>query len=698
MNPSIPGWRWGVALLAVCLPVLAHADSTYNAKATFTAEPITIDGKLDEPAWQNAPELSGWYLTRINYGSPVEDDTKVRILYDKDNIYFALHCLDREPNKITAYTVQNEAFLRQEDNITIILDTFLDHRNAYYFWTNPLGVRTDGRIVGDGEAFSTNWAGEWESKATIREDGWLVEVRIPFANFQFPEQEEVTFGLLLDREQARNQKWSNWTPDGVNSAKVSRYPHLTGLKGIRSRKPWSITPYVSTEVGIKKVGEQNTFRPNVGVDARVDPTPWLAVKLTVNPDFAQVEADQDRLLFDQEEPLLPERRPFFVESEQLFLSTMNLFTSRSIARRPHDRVYVGAQVVGKVGRTGFALLDVQHRDGLGDGTYEDVNSGAVRIQQDLGDRSHINVTALSRKGTAWFGTLGVDANIHLFEEVFVQAQASKAWSPGRPADSDAYRVTFHRFDTLSEFWIQLDDIGKSYFNPLSYTPVIDKQGWNTHLYLNPFPGWRFLPRLDVVWDTLWRRNHEHVKTRYRQRLNVQPYLHHNFSLYFDGVYDDNEGFRNRILSAGFTLFPNDWQNFTLTAVGGRFLGGDMRGLTGALNFKLGPRFAAKLTGFYTKTTGVPAHSDLYGTSGDGYTWSGYGQLRYQFSPDLYARVTFQHGRAVELADYNNVKGTLLDATIGWHYRQWSDVYLVYTDQPFNGSQERRLLSKISFTY
>ena len=72
---------------------------------------------------------------------------------------------------MTGYTIQNEGFLHQEDNVTIILDTFLDHRNAYYFWTNPLGVRTDGRIVDDGEAFSTNWAGEWETKATASRTG-----------------------------------------------------------------------------------------------------------------------------------------------------------------------------------------------------------------------------------------------------------------------------------------------------------------------------------------------------------------------------------------------------------------------------------------------------------------------------------------------------------------------------------------------
>lgn len=698
MNTPPSARCWGAALLALTLPVLAHADSGYSVKATRTDQTITIDGKLDEPAWQTAPEISGWYLTRVDYGRPAKDDTKVRILYDKDNLYFGFHCLDSHPDQVTAYTVQNEGFLHQEDNVTIILDTFLDHRNAYYFWTNPLGVRTDGRIVDDGEAFSTNWQGEWEVKAQRVPDGWVSEIRIPFANFQFPQKDEVTFGMLLDREQYQSQEWSNWTPDGVNSAKVSRYPHLTGLQGIQPRSTWSITPYVSTQFALTTKDGRGFFRPNAGADARIDPTPWLALKLTVNPDFADVEADQDRLLLDQEAPLLPERRQFFVESEHLFISPINMFTSRRIALHPHDTVWGGAQLTGKQGGLAFALLDVQHRDDRGDGTYENVNSGIVRLQQDLGNRSALSVTGLNREGDKRFSAAGVEANVHLIEELFLTAQAAKTWSPLGTRGAEAYFLGIHRFDTLSEFWVQLADIGKNYANPLGYVPVVDKQGWNTHLYLNPFPKWRFLPQLTVTWDTLWRRNHEHERTRLRQQLNVQPYLHPNLALYLDALYDDNEGFKNRVGTVGFTLFPRDWQSFTFAALGGKFLGGDMRGFNTALNFKLGPRFVARLSGFYTRNIGVPEGSPLYGTGGDGYSLSGYAQLRYHFTPDLYARLTFQHGTVSDLADYSAIKGTLLDAVVGWHYRQWSDVFVVYSDQPFNGAQERRVLTKVSFNY
>ncbi|WP_164016564.1 carbohydrate binding family 9 domain-containing protein [Pyxidicoccus trucidator] len=706
MKPST--CAWGAALFVACLPALAFADSPpdkqhYNYKATFTAEPITIDGKPDEAVWQTATEVSGWYLTRINYGKPAPDDTKVRILYDKHNLYVLFHCLDKDPSKITAYSVQNDSFLHQEDNVTVMLDTFKDHRNAYYFWTNPLGVRTDGRIVADGEAFTTSWVGEWETMGSVTDTGWYSEMRIPFANFQFPEGEEVTFGLMLDREQARTQEWSNWTPDGVNSAKVSRFPHLEGLKNIQGRRSWSVTPYVATDFALKTTESRKMLRPNAGLDARIDPTPWAALKLTVNPDFSDVEADQDRLLLDTDEPLLPERRPFFVESEHLFLAPIKIFTSRRIAMKPHDRIWGGGQLTGKVGGLGFALLDVQHEDDPGDGTTikENLNSGVLRLQHDIGKRSAINLIGVSRYGDkyGWFRTAGLDANIHIWEEVFIQAQALKSWSDAAGSkNSEAYKLAIHRFDTNSEFWVHLEDIGERYANPLGYTPVLDKQGWNTHLYLTPFPGLRFLPQVNLTWDTLWRRNHEKVRTRLRQRVNVTPYLHHNFALYADYVYDNNEGFKDRVATGGFILFPNDWQSLTLTAFTGRFLGGPTRGINAALNYKLGNRLQARLSAFYTESEDVPTHSELYGTSGTGHSYSGYAQLRYQFNPNLYTRITFQQGAVSELADYSNVKGTLLDAVFGWHYRPWSDLFLVYSDQPFNGSQERRILSKISFTY
>ena len=114
--------------------------------------------------------------------------------------------------------------------------------------------------------------------------------------------------------------------------------------------------------------------------------------------------------------------------------------------------------------------------------------------------------------------------------------------------------------------------------------------------------------------------------------------------------------------------------------------------------KLGSHIAVKMSGFYTLSWELPPGSPLYGTRGDGFQWAYYGQVRYQFSPDLYARLTFQQGEALGIADLNAVSGRVVDAVVGWHYRLGSDAFLVYTQQPVNSTQEHKVLAKVSYSY
>lgn len=692
---------WALLFALLAPPSEARADSSYSVAATRLAEgdKIRVDGKLDEAAWQKAPVVTNWHQTRINVGKRAEDETVVRILYDRDNLYFGFHCKDSQPNKITAYTVQNEGFLHQEDNVTVILDTFLDHRNAYYFWTNALGVRTDGRIVDDGEAFSTDWQGEWESMGSIVKDGWIAEMRIPFSNFQYENVPEHTFGMLLDREHGRLEEWSNWTPDGVNSAKVSRYPHLTGLKDIAPRSMIGITGYVGGALHMPERGNVSFF-PNAGVDVRFSPFNWGSLKLTVNPDYSQVNIDQDVLWLNPEERQLPERRPFFLEGGDLFIAPLPLFYSRRIAPRADDRVWAGVQAVGKKDGLGFSVMHVLSEEHLSAGSKrtELVNSTVARFQKDIGKRSAVNALGLSRLGDTQAGVVSADINLNVAEEIFVTGQIAK--STGRKPDegSEAFQAGIHRFDTTSEVWLQYEDIGKNFDTPLGYIPILDKRSVYAHGYYNWYTKKDFLPRVDITYDDLWRTNHAGQETRHYRRINVQPYLNHDLAFYLDARFDRTGGYENNIGTFGFSLLPNDWQNFQFTTLGGSYLGGNFLGLNGQLNLKLGPHIAIKMNGFYTLSWDLPPGSPLLLLRNDGYQWAFYGQVRYQFSPDLYARLTFQQGDAFGITDLNAVSGRVIDAVIGWHYRLGSDAFLVYTQQPFNSTQEHRVLAKASLYY
>lgn len=699
MSPARTLSLWAL-LLALFAPLsAARADSTYSVAATRLAEgdKIRVDGKLDEAAWKKAPIITNWHQTRVAIGKLAADQTEVRILYDRDNLYFGFHCLDSQPDKITAYTVQNEGFLHQEDNVTVIIDTFLDHRNAYYFWTNALGVRTDGRIVDDGEAFSTDWQGEWESMGSVVKDGWISEIRIPFSNFQYDNATEHTFGLLLDREHGRLEEWSNWTPDGVNSAKVSRYPHLTGLKDIAPRSMFGITGYVAGAIHIPEHGKVGFF-PNMGVDIRFSPFNWGSLKLTVNPDYSQVNIDQDVLWLNPEERQLPERRPFFLEGGELFIAPIQLFYSRRIAPRADDRVWGGLQAVGKKDGLGFSVMHTVSEENHPGKPSEIVNSTVARFQKDVGKRSAINVLGVSRIGDTQAGVVSADANINLAEEVFVTGQIAKSMGRKSAEASEAYQAGIHRFDTTSEVWLQYEDIGKNFDAPLGYVPVLDKRSVYAHGFYNWYTKKESLPRVDVTYDDLWRTDHEGQETRHLRKLNVQPYLSHDLAFYIDGKFDRYQGYDNNIGTFGFTILPNDWQSLQLTTLTGTYLGGNFLGINGQLNLKLGPHIALKMSGFYTLSWELPVGSPLLLMRDNGYQWAFYGQVRYQFSPDLYARLTFQQGDAYGIADLNAVAGRVVDAVIGWHYRLGSDAFLVYTQQPLNGSQEHRMLAKVSLSY
>jgi hypothetical protein len=389
---------------------------------------------------------------------------------------------------------------------------------------------------------------------------------------------------------------------------------------------------------------------------------------------------------------------FFLEGNDLFIAPIQMFFSRRIAPRPHDRVLFGLQAVGKQDGLAFSALDVVSREERPDGTVERVNAAVARLQKDLGARSSLSVIGVSRAGDQTHGVVGADANIHIWEEIFVQAQAVKSASPGPSAGAEAYHVGVHRFDTTTEFWLQYEDIGKRFANPLGFIPVTDKQSVYAHLYHNAFTKIEALPRVDITYDDLWRMDHEGRETRHLRKLNLVPYMSHDFAFTLDGQWDKTGGYENRIGSLGFVLFPNDWQSLTFTTLMGSFLGGDLLGLNGALSLKVGPRFVIKLNGFYTLSGDVPPDSPLFGGAALGGQWSFYSQLRYHLSPDLYARLTFQRGHVFGVSDLNSVEGQVVDAVLGWHYRLGSDVFLVYTQQPFRGAEEHRVLTKVSYTY
>ena len=323
-------------VLAQAQPFVALPEESYQrtAHAARRKLPITLDGKLDEPAWLDAPAETQFTQAVPDEGSAPTVRTTFRILWDDEYFYLGATCEDPEPMTVTL-TRRDRAI--EGDYIQFDLDTTYDRRTAYHFQVYASGTQQDGIHFNDNDT-SLDWDAAWDS-AVHREEGkgWSVEIRIPLRVMRIPVGSK-RWGFNFYRVTSRRHEEDQWRfrPNG-RSGNVSRLGVLEGLDGIHPVRALELRPYVSLR------GERNTPPPAyvphgeltagcasqaldaklgtsecIGADFRYNLASDLALVGTINPDFGQVEADQRVLNLSTFETFFPEKRPFFLEGLDLF--------------------------------------------------------------------------------------------------------------------------------------------------------------------------------------------------------------------------------------------------------------------------------------------------------------------------------------------------------------------------------------------
>ncbi len=363
--------------------LLLIASTVYSQSPMIVnklTESIIFDGVPDEAAWQTVPELTMVMLSPIAGNKPTEESI-IKIAYDDEYFYVSGILNYQDPSGMRAFSKKRDYAMPTTDWLGIIIDSFDDRKNALAFWTNPNGLRTDGTVKNDYNDSNTDlsfsWNTFWDVKTNISAKGWSAEMRIPFSSLRFQVKDEKTImGIIVTRYDVAKSEISTF-PEVSNSFSNAFWrPSLSyrmEFSGLNPKKPVYVAPYVTA--GVARVSElneagtnydkKNSLKYDAGIDAKYSITNNMTLDLTVNTDFAQVEADDQKINLTRFSLYFPEKRSFFQEKTDVFdfnfIGDNNLFYSRRIGLYDGNpvRILGGARMTGRVNKWDIGLLDLQ---------------------------------------------------------------------------------------------------------------------------------------------------------------------------------------------------------------------------------------------------------------------------------------------------------------------------------------------------
>jgi len=354
----------------------AIADAGPVAIAQRITTKIQVDGVLNESSWQADPAIRNLTQVEPNSGQEPTEVTQLWVAYSNHALYLAVRCEDRQPDRIVATEMRRDAQLGENDHIAIVLDTYHDHRNAYFFATNPAGALVDGRVTENQEA-SLEWDGIWLARTLIDERGWTAEFEIPFKTVGFSPAVSV-WGFNVSRYLARGRETSRWASPSldVELNQMVRAGNLSGLNELSQGVGLDVKPYgiVGFTRDIDRLDPVEADG-NAGADVFYRITSNFISSTTFNTDFAETEVDTRQVNLTRFPLFFPEKRGFFLEDAGIFEfakagdgppgqqegGDLLPFFSRRIGLVQGNEVplRVGEKLTGKIGRFDIGLLDVQ---------------------------------------------------------------------------------------------------------------------------------------------------------------------------------------------------------------------------------------------------------------------------------------------------------------------------------------------------
>lgn len=401
-------------------------DPPQRIQATRQAEPITMDGALDEAGWRRATPFSAFTQRDPNEGEQPTQRTEVYVLYDDEGLLIGARLHDAAVDSIVARLGRRDDWTNS-DWFGVFLDPYRDGRTGFYFGLNAAGTQYDGVLFND-DWDDDSWDGVWEGKVQRDAGGWTVEMRIPYSQLRFKNGTEQVWGINFKREIARSNEtdYLVFTPKN-GSGFVSRFPELRGLQGVNPPRRLEILPYVTSRAALldhepgDPFNDGSRITSNVGADVKFGLGSNLTVDATINPDFGQVEVDPAVVNLSDFETFFPEKRPFFIEGRTIFdfgfggannnwsfnFSTPDFFYSRRLGRSPQGSlpdadyshspdgttILGAAKISGKLGgNTNIGMLHA-----LTGREMADIDLGGARQAVEVEPRTYYGVARAQRE-------------------------------------------------------------------------------------------------------------------------------------------------------------------------------------------------------------------------------------------------------------------------------------------------------------
>jgi hypothetical protein len=473
----------------------ALARTRVVAMALRTSNPPTVDGTLDDPAWQAAKPLTDFTQTEPLEGQPASEKTEVRILYDDRFVYVGVICYDSDPSQIIVTDTRRDSSLTDMDSFQMIFDTYHDRQNGFVFGTNPQGTQYDAQVRDEGETQSgtggpvlgrvqtgsgggvnVNWDATWDVKTRVTDIGWTAEFSIPLRTLRYGPPPQV-WSVNFMRNIQRKREKAYWSPVARQHT-INRLSSAGDLRGLELKSPrnFKVTPYAVTSATKDfAAGTKASADGDWGLDAKLGLTPSVNLDLTYNTDFAQVEVDEQQINLTRFNLVFPEKRPFFLENAGLFSvgrsGDIDLFFSRRIgidASGSLVPIKGGARVTGKTRGVNVGLLNMQTEDV---GPTPANNYTAFRVNRDLPNRSSIGAIFTGRAATGgkaglgdWNRTWGTDGKLGIGETVTFTGFAARTETPGRAGREYAYNGGAEYKDRNTRTYLEYGQTGES-FNP-----------------------------------------------------------------------------------------------------------------------------------------------------------------------------------------------------------------------------------------